>query len=434
MTLSVIGIIVSLAFLVILAMRGFHIIFLAPAAVIIVSVMSGLDVLQTLTGPYMKGFVNYATRFYLIFLTGSFFGKFMEDSGAARAIAQGILKLLGANSQYKALLAISFITMVLTYGGVNLFVAIFAVLPIARPIFKDLNIPWHLFMASFVFGMGSITMTMLPGAPSIQNIIPTKYLGTNAMAAPEIGLIGAVILVGFNSWYMWDQLRRARARDEVYEASSSTLIAAEDKIPKRGIPNLWLSLVPPASVIVLLNVLKFDVVWALIGGTVVCAVMFWPYFDNKLDTLNKGALNTVVPIVNTCADVGYGMAIAATAGFKVVSDWLLSMGGHPIVSLSIATNIMAGITGSASGGLGIVMETLVPRYVQMGLPPELIHRVAAMSSGCFDAMPHNGVIITCLAVMGLTHKQAYKHVWWGHVVATIIALAVVIPIGVMIYK
>jgi H+/gluconate symporter-like permease len=190
-----------------------------------------------------------------------------------------------------------------------------------------------------------------------------------------------------------------------------------------------------AAVLIFLNVpvIKLDVIYALATGVLACAILFWKRYSNIVDTLSKGALNTVVPIVNTCADVGYGMAIAATIGFKVVSTWLLTLPMHPIISLSIATNLMAGITGSASGGMGIVLETLAPKYLALGLSPDLIHRIVAMSSGCFDAMPHNGVIITILAVAGLTHVQAYKHVFIGHVLATLVALIIVIPLGILIY-
>jgi H+/gluconate symporter-like permease len=83
--------------------------------------------------------------------------------------------------------------------------------------------------------------------------------------------------------------------------------------------------------------------------------------------------------------------------------------------------------------MGIVLETLAPKYLALGLSPDLIHRIVAMSSGCFDAMPHNGVIITILAVAGLTHVQAYKHVFIGHVLATLVALIIVIPLGILIY-
>jgi H+/gluconate symporter-like permease len=179
--------------------------------------------------------------------------------------------------------------------------------------------------------------------------------------------------------------------------------------------------------------IKIDIIYSLGGGALIAAILFWKRYANILDTLNKGAINTVIPIVNTCADVGYGMAVAATAGFKVVSAWLLTLPMHPIISLSIATNIMAGITGSASGGMGIILETLAPKYLALGLSPELVHRIVAMSSGCFDAMPHNGVVITILAVCGLTHVDAYRHIWWGHVVATLIALVIVIPLGILIY-
>jgi H+/gluconate symporter-like permease len=94
---------------------------------------------------------------------------------------------------------------------------------------------------------------------------------------------------------------------------------------------------------------------------------------------------------------------------------------------------MAGISGSASGGLGIILETIAPKYLALGLSPDLVHRISVMSAGAFDALPHNGVVITTMAVAGLTHANSYKHVWWGHVVATVLALAIVIPVGILIY-
>ena len=204
--------------------------------------------------------------------------------------------------------------------------------------------------------------------------------------------------------------------------------------PDGDSPNVALCLLPPVTLIVLLNVIKVDVLVAMSSAGLVCMALFWRRFANLLDTLNRGAVNTVIPIVNTCADVGYGMSVAATEGFKAISAWLLAMPGHPTISLAIATNIMAAISGSASGGLGIIMETIIPKYLALGLSPDLIHRISVMSAGAFDALPHNGVVITTLAVTGLTHSAAYKHVWWGHVVATVIALLVVIPVGILLYR
>lgn len=433
MELSIIGIILSLALIMILALRGWHIIVLAPLAVAVVAAFSSMDILPTLTGPYMKGFVNYAGKFYLIFLMGSLFGKFMEDSGAARAIAEGILKVIGRKSPLNVMLAIAFIGVALTYGGVSLFVVVFALVPIGRPLFKEMNLPWHLFVIPYAFGIGSITMTMLPGSPQILNIMPTKYMASSPMAAPVIGILAAFVVAAFNVFYFKYQLKKSQERGEVYEAPTGVGVVGTADVDLATLPNVWLSIIPMVVVVVLLNVLKLDAVWALAGGTGVCIVFFWNKYKNILDTLNKGAVNTVIPIVNTCADVGYGMAVAATAGFKVISAWLLTLPMHPIISLSIATNMMAGITGSASGGLGIILETLAPKYLALGLSPELIHRVATMSAGCFDALPHNGVVITFLAVCGLTHVNAYKHVFFGHIVATVLALLIVIPLGILLY-
>ncbi len=433
---SVLGIILSLAFIVVLALRGWHIIIIAPLAVVVVAIFSRMNIMETMTGPYMKGFVNYAGKFYLIFLAGSVFGKFMEDGQAAHSIANGILRVIGKESPLRVLLAISVVSLCLTYGGVSLFVVIFAVIPIARPLFKEANLSWHLFMAAFIFGAASLTMTMLPGTPQIQNIMPTKYMASTTTSAPLVGLAGAVIVAAFNVLYFRYILKKSKARGEVYEEPAAGVLGAG--APASGpMPSVWLSLVPPVIVLLLLNIdlpyVKRDAVAALTGGVATCIILFWKYYRNILDTLNRGALNTVVPIVNTCADVGYGMAVASTTGFKVVSAWLLTLPMHPIISLSVATNIMAAITGSASGGLGIILETMAPKYLALGLSPDLIHRIAAMSSGAFDAMPHNGAVITMLAVAGLTHVNAYKHIFWGHVIATTIALFFAIPLGIWIY-
>jgi H+/gluconate symporter-like permease len=433
MNLSIFGIVVSLLCIVVLALRGWHIILIAPLAVIVAALFSGMEVLPMLVGPYMKGFVNYAAKFYLIFLAASVFGKLMEDSGAAHAIAQTILGFIGRGSQYKVLLAVTAITMALTLGGVSLFVVIFAVIPIARPLFRELNVPWHLFMAAFFFGIGSITMTMIPGTPSSINIMPTKYMASSPASAPVVGLVGAVIMVVLNLGYMKFALKRAVAAGEGYTEPSVVESNRSSAMPDVPPPNIWLSLGPPVVLLLLLNAARFDPLVALTGGAVTCVLFFWRRYQDLLQTLNRGATNTVLPIVNTCADVGYGVSIATTPGFKIVSDWLLALPGNPIVSLAAATGLMAGISGSASGGLGIVLEILAPKYLSLGLNPDLVHRISVMSAGTFDALPHNGVIITTLAVAHLTHRNAYKHVWWGHVVATVLAVAIVLPIGILIY-
>ncbi len=432
-TISIIGIVLSLVFIIVLALRGWHIILIAPLAAIIVALFSSMNVVQTLYGPYMKGFVNYAGKFYLLFLAGSLFGKFMEDSGAARSIAEGLLKVIGRKSAIAAIWAAGVIAIALTYGGVSLFVVVFVMIPISRPMFKDLNIPWHLFAISFALGIGSVTMTMMPGSPQVLNIMPTKYMASTPMAAPALGIIASIIVLIFTYLYTLYAVKQYKKKGEGYVAPAGVGLVSVADVSLEKLPNVWLSIIPLIVVIVLLNYFKLDAVIALSAGALVSYVFFFKNFTNILDTLSKGAVNTVIPIVNTCADVGYGMAVAATAGFKVITAWMLTLPMHPIVSLAIATNVMAAITGSASGGLGIILETLSAKYLALGLSPELIHRVSTMSAGCFDAMPHNGVVITFLAIAGLTHMTAYKHIFFAHIIATLLTLIIVIPLGIMMY-
>lgn len=167
---SLITIGISLVLLIVLALRGFSIIIIAPVVSLFVMVTNGLPILETYQETYMTGFIGYVKNYFLIFLFAAMFGKLMDDSGAARQIANLLLKMIGKDSKYKVLVALMIICAFLTYGGVSLFVVIFAVLPIAKPLFKELNIPWHLFMAPFFTGISTFTMTMLPGTPSVQNI------------------------------------------------------------------------------------------------------------------------------------------------------------------------------------------------------------------------------------------------------------------------
>lgn len=430
MDMSVLGIAVSLGVLIFLALRGWHIIIIAPVAATLVCLFSGMDVLQSLYGPYMNGFISYAKRFYLIFLGASIFAKYMDDSGAAKSISVSILKAIGPNKPFYVLVAVWLITSVLTYGGINLFVVAFALIPIALPLFKEMNIPWHLALGPFFLGMGTATMTMLPGTPALQNIMPIKYLGTTPTAAPLIGIVSSILVTAIGLYYVYWAMKKAESRHEIFEKPANLLIGNTD-IEK--CPGFAISILPSIVLLVSLNLLKIDIVYALAIGTACCIILFHSYITNHLDTLNKGALNTVVPLINTCADVGYGTVVAAAAGFVVISKALLAIPGHPLVSLSVAVNMMAAVTGSASGGLGIALEVLIPKYQALGLNPEVIHRIAAMSSGGLDAMPHNGAVITVLAVFGLTHKIGYRHCFATVIVAPLLVLIPAILMGIFLY-
>lgn len=433
---SLITIILSLILLMILAMRGFTIIIIAPVVSLFVMILNNMPIIDTFQNDYMNGFTNYVKNYFLIFLFAAMFGKFMEESGAARTIAQYLLKISGKKSKLRVLVTIMFVCALLTYGGVSLFVVIFAILPIAKPIFKEMNIPWHLFIAAFMPGMATFTMTMLPGTPAIQNIIPTAYLGTTVTAGACIGIVSAIFVIIINIWYIHFALKRSEKRGETYfnmKNLESKEDEVEDKYAHKKLPNIILSLIPPVLLLVLLNLVKLEIIYTLMITVIVSAVLFHKYISLKKETINIGATNAVLPIINTSADVGYGSVIAATSGFAVFQDIVTNIPGNPLISLFVATNLLAGITGSSSGGLAIAMETLTDLYLSLGVSPEAFHRIAAIASGGLDALPHNGAVITTLVVAGLTHKDAYKHIFATSVIAPLVAAVPGLIVAILFY-
>lgn len=433
--LSVLGIGLGLVTLITLALRGWTIMVIAPIAAVVVLAFSRVGLLQGVNELYMKGFASFAMKFFLLFLLGAVFGKVMEDSGAAKRIAAFILRLTGKTKELYVALAIVAVCGLLGYGGVSVFVILFVIVPIARPLFREIDLSWRLFPGIYFFGVATFVMSMLPGTPQIQNIIPTKYLGTTAMAAPALGLVASALVIVGNALMLNWMIKRSKRRGEGYEGSDP--LAAKAAAPQgddaRTLPNVWLAFAPSAALLVILNVLKADVVWALLGGIATGLILLHRQLPQMLKTVSAGAMNSAIPVINTCADVGFGTVVGGVVGFKLISSTLMGMPGSPLVSLSMATQLLCGITGSASGGLGIAMELFSKQYLAMGLNPELIHRIASLATAGLDVMPHNGAVITALAVVGLTHREAYKPIFLLSVVTPLVTNGIAIALAAMFY-
>jgi H+/gluconate symporter-like permease len=433
--LSILGIALGLATLITLALRGWSIILIAPMAAMIVLAFSQVDLLKGLNETYMKGFSSFAMKFFFLFLLGTIFGKVMEDSGAAKKIADFLLRLTGRSNQLHVAMAIVAVCALLGYGGVSVFVILFVIVPIARPLFKEIDLSWHLFPGIYFFGVATFVMSMVPGTPQIQNIIPTKYLGTTATAAPALGLIASVFVITANYFLLGWMIKRSKRNGEGYEGTdpSGAKAAATQDNGEKSQPSIWLAFMPSVVLLILLNVVQVDIVWALLGGIVAGMILLSRHLPEKLKTLTGGATNCALPVINTCADVGFGAVVGSVAGFKSISNMLLSIPGTPLISLSLATQLLCGITGSASGGLGIAMELFAKQFLALGLNPEVIHRIASLATAGLDVMPHNGAVITALAVVGLTHKQAYKPIFMLAVVTPILTNALAIVVAMAIY-
>ncbi|GAA5231562.1 GntP family permease [Verticiella sediminum] len=461
--MSILAILVSLLLLMYLAYRGITVLILAPLMAALAVLLSGDGglLLPIYTETFLTALSGYVMQFLPIFLLGALFGQLMADSGAASTIARWITEKLGARH---AVLTVVLACALLTYGGVSLFVVAFAIYPIAQALFRTADIPKRFIPASIALGSFTFTMTALPGTPAIQNAIPIPYFGTNVFAAPGLGIIAAVIMLGGGMAWLRMRTARAMAQGEGYgkhmEDDDPTGAA---QAPDGGAPMpLALALLPLVLVIGVNALFTYGVfpgmdftnvqarfpgldpsrvtgLWALIIAlSVACATLVLLRVKHWLDlrgTVNKGVFGFMLPLFNTASEVGYGAVIASLAGFVIIRDAVLNVSDNPLISEAVAMGTLAGITGSSSGGLSIALQTLGADYLamadQIGISPELLHRVAVLAAGSMDTLPHCGAIITLLSICKLNHRQSYGDIAAVTIVAPVAALVVVITLGTM---
>jgi H+/gluconate symporter-like permease len=474
-TVELFGILTALGLLIFLAFRGFTLLLAAPAAAIVAAAFSGEPLLAKWTLTFMQGTGRFIINFFPLFLLGGVFGKLMDDSGAALSIARGITEWLG---ETRAVMAAVLACAVLTYGGVSLFVVAFAVFPVAAALFRQAAVPHRLIPPAIALGAFTFTMTALPGTPAIQNAIPMAYFGTTLFAAPILGILASAIILGFGLW--WLRLIEMRAR-RAGEGYSAEMPATDDQFVRERaanadnfdpaelphghrseqLPSFALS-VAPILIVLVVNLLMslfvlprvytgflaeprfgetslsavsgaWSVVTALAIASLVLAVIHHKRLPELRKTLDAGANASVLPVLNTASLVGFGAVVAALPAFAVVRDGFLAVPGGPLVSIAVAANVMGGITGSASGGLTIALDSLGETYAQLaasiGIHPELMHRVAAISSGALAMLPHNGAVVTLLAICGATQRGSYREIMMVGLVGPLIALVAVIVLG-----
>lgn len=417
------GIFAGLVVLMVLAYLGWSIIWIAPIAAGIVALTGGLDLLDAYKDTYMGGFVGFAQAWFPVFMLGAVFGKLMEDTGMARSVAVAMTRLIGTK---RAILGVFISAAVLTYGGVSLFVVVFAVYPLALTLFKEANIPRRLIPGTVALGAFTFTMTAIPGTPQIQNLIPMEYFHTTATAAPIMGIVAALIMGGGGYFYLRWREKKLKANGEVYTEPKDNKIVNT----KGDTPLFWLSLLPLLTVLVTLNILKWDIILALIAGIALILLLNIHKFKGFVKAINEGAIGSMTAIINTSAAVGFGSVVRTVPGFERLTEVLMGIKGNPLISEAIAVNVLAGATGSASGGMGIALEALGSKYYEIaqtsGIDPEQFHRIASLASGGLDTLPHNGAVLTLFAITGMTHKDSYLDIFVVAVLIPVISVIVAI--------
>jgi H+/gluconate symporter-like permease len=479
------GILLGLALLMWLAYRGWSILLAAPAAALVAALIAGEPLLAHWTETFMRGTSRFVFQWFPMFLLGGLFGKLMEDSRSINAIARSLTERLGTS---RTMLAVVLASAVVTYGGVSVFVAFFVLVPMAEDMFRSANLPRRLMPATIGLGAFTFTMSVMPGTPSVNNAIPMPFFGTTTFAAPGIGLISSAIIFVLGMWWLGRAEARARAAGEGYtpradrpagadstpevdEKARGYATAAGDFDPAElthgklaaSEPSFFFAALPLAVVIVVnflmslvvlprldFSFLKeeawggitfqdvagvWSVVLALAAGCLTVVIVNWRRLPDLRQSLDAGAIASVLPLLTVSSLVGFGSVVGALPAFATVTDAVLSIEGGPLVSLTIAMNALAGLTGTASGGMAIALNALGDTFMtlakEQNISPDLLHRITTMSAGTLDALPHNGTVLILLSLAGLKHKESYPDMVMTVIVTCIIALVVALILGSM---
>ncbi|MCP3475498.1 GntP family permease [Bradyrhizobium sp. CCGUVB1N3] len=478
--MGLLGILIGLSLLIFFAFRGWSVLLLAPIAALVAAAIGAQPLLANWTQIFMVSAASFLAQFFPIFLLGAVFGKLMDDSGAVASAAAFMARCLG---ERRAILAVVLAGALVTYGGVSLFVAFFVIVPMAQSLFRVASIPRRLLPAAVVLGTSSFTMSALPGTPSIQNMIPMPFFGTTPFAAPGHGIVASLVMLGIGLWWLRRAEGAARAAGEGYgeEALAATERTPDDELLRERAttarefdpaeiqhgrrskkPPPALNAILPLVVVIAVNLLMslgvfprldfsylaeerwgatsisavagvWSVAIALTAAIITVMALNWPRLPALRQTMDAGANASVLPALSVASLVGFGAVIAALPAFVAVRDWVLAIEGGPLVSLAVATNVLAALTGSASGGLTIALDALGQTYAeiaaQTGIDPALMHRVAVIGSGTLDILPHNGAVVSLLSICGMTHHDSYFDIFMVGIVPSVVALAVVIMLG-----
>jgi len=405
--LGIIGILVAFALLIILIMKGVNIYLIAFICTIVVALSGQINLYDAFKTHYMTGFTNFLKSNFLIFLTGTMLGKAMDVTGAARGIAKLVVKAVGVEM---AFISVPLACGILCYGGVSAFVCAFAVFPIALQVFRAADLPRSYIPGALCFGCSTFAM-VAPGAPQIHNTIPASTLGTEIMAGAVSGFIacGAMLVIGM--FWLFLMLRKETAKGAHFVAKEMDVFGEEDD----RTPNGFLALIPLIICVGLINIkiggqTIAPVEVGVLAGSVLTVIMFHNFIEMKAvpGYFAEACKTSITAITNTCAVVGFGTVVSNSAAFTPIIDSLMRIPGPELLGLGIGTTVIAGICGSASGGLGIASPLLGTAYVAQGLAPAVVHRVMSISSSALDSLPHNGYIVTVTnGLCNETHKDSY---------------------------
>lgn len=447
MDLGVISLFVAIALMMLLAYKGVPVIPLTILCAIIVALCNGMGVWTALSESYVPGFAGIVQSYFFIFIASTIYAELMEKTGCAVAIGYKLIDWFGTKN---AILVCILIVSVLTYGGISLFVVVFAAAPIMFTLYKEADLPRHLTLIPIVMGAATYTMSCLPGSPQLTNVIPSQYLGTPLTAAPVFSIAATVIMFAIQMVYVRYAEKKARAAGEHWSFPENYDISAFEAAKDRSaLPSAGCAFAPIIVLIVIIigaSALKLPVAGnatllttiAMLVAFVVCLVLNYkrlsgPLGKNLAQIASKGSTSGITAMIGLGAVVGFGAVVSASPAYQSVLNWVYGLQMSPYIKGVVATSVISGVAGSSSGGARLCLSEMANYFISTGCNLDVLHRLIAIAAGTLDSLPHSSGIFLMLAYLGLTHKTAYKHSFALTVCCPTIVCIIMTVIATLIY-
>lgn len=427
-TIGVLGLILGIAVLIVMSMKGIHPIVFSLFASIIVIVTNQLDFWKAISSSYSTGFANFIGSYFLLFMLGSVYGVIMRESGAARSIADKLIHVFGAKY---ALLATIIVTIIMSYGGISVFIIIFALYPIVAPLFKEANISKELMPATIVLA-SVVILLAVPGTPTLTNATLCSVLGGTIYDAPVLGLICAVVMFVLGYLYLVWQQKKMAARGEGFVDSEGVVDAIVENEVK-NLPSFLLSILPLFAVIATVfltkNILTSinTINLSLFIAIALAIILYWKSIFADIKKLTVEGINSSLsPLISTAAILGFAAVVQTAPAFNVFMNSAMGLANvfNPYVAGALAINVGSGITGAALSGMQIFTNTMMPAFINLEFNHAAFHRIMVIAAGVLDSLPHSSTQILLATVIGVNLWREYKHMFMISVVLPAIGVVV----------
>lgn len=435
--LSFVLLVICIALFVILCYRGFGPIPCAVLCSIIMAFVAEGGFWNALFGVWVQGAMGFCGNMILPFLTGGIFGHFLNITGSSDRLGSWLVAKTGARF---SVYCIALLTCILLYAGVMSYV--FVVAYVGCGILRAANLPRQVGL-SIMCGYGAVCITCLPGSAFVVNLIPTFALGTDIYAAPVIGIVCGIVAIVIITIYVEMLIRACRKDGAGYIPMDDEEGAAREESDMPSIAIVLISLlIVVAGSLILIKGVKLDSQYALFATQIVASIFLLvtckKYIHPKhghgiLNEFFHGTQSALQPLIASSAVTGFAAVVALSPMYGAMLGWLGGLNMNPYVLTVIGVAIICGISADCMGGLSAFLALLAPQIIAQGANPAAVHRLATVTSGTFDSLPHNGNVNIALQVWGLNHKEGYKHIFWTQTLLPCVFAAIGCILAIIMY-